>query len=67
MTGLRELRKKSIAPVYRGCRVRVPDGNGSITQSDGYHRVRVRLDGEKLGSPYHLSSILEYLPESTAK
>jgi len=61
MNGLRELRKKAIAPVYRGCRVRVPGGAGTITQADGYHRVRVRLDGEKFGRPYHLSSILEYL------
>lgn len=61
MTGLREMRKKNIAPVYRGCRVRIEGGIGTITQADGYHRVRVRLDGDTRGTPYHLSSILEYL------
>lgn len=59
MTGLREMRKKNIAPVYRGCRVRIEGGVGTITQADGYHRVRVRLDGAKRAIPYHPTWCME--------
>ena len=65
MNGLRELRKKAIAPVYRGCRVRGPGGAGTITQTDGYHRVRVRLDEEKRARAYHPTCGIEYLTGET--
>lgn len=61
MTGLREMRKKNIAPVYRGCRVRIEGGVGTITQADGYHSVRVRLDGERLGRPPCKGTALRWL------
>lgn len=67
MTGLGVIRKRLNVPVYRGMRVRVEKGQGVITQGDGYSKVRIRMDGEKLGSIYYVSEILEYFPDSMKK
>lgn len=60
------IRRVYNVPAFRGSRVKALQRTGTITGADGF-RIRVRLDGEKLGRPYHLSSILEYLPDGATK